>query len=761
MRRRLVLLAALCSMLAAAPGAGAETVTLPGDAATGAGQNSQIYQVACPAAGDCVGVGYYNDVLGNHQALIDSEAGGVWSAGEVSDASLPTAGAPPQPELTSVACAALGSCVASDAFDESTSDEQGLIDMEINGAWTPTVAPLGGLPSVYTNPGVEVTPVSCPAVAGCVAVGNYGDGSDSLQGLIETQTASGWSASQAPWPQPSTDAAHFAPDFYDLSCASAGNCAAVGFYTDSAGDQQGLLESDSGGRWSAAELDLSNLGPATDPLASVLAVSCPAAGACTAVGTYQDAAGAYAGFAVSQSAGVWQPAVALALPAGSATTPDASGDPVQNDLYLNGVSCAAAGSCTAVGSYDATAANRIEAFSVTASGGVWARGEELSLPAGADAAATDPAAALYSVTCAAPGECLAAGTYAAAGGGSVALVARQSAGGWVAAGAGLAATYDASLANMYWASVACAPGGYCAAGGYAADGATGTERAFMLDAPAAPVKPEASVSGSLAVVSWSAPADSGGLPLSGYTVTAADLSRQGAGGQAVSVPASVTSATVGGLVAGDAYVFTVTATSLLGTGLPASSASVSVPPPPSASTGGGSGVQPAVPARPQLPAPAPARASRRPSRAQLLRALAGLLRPRAHGAALIRCLRSARGCSLRPVSLGQGRVSVRWYRVSGRGGRRRRTLFAQASARARGAHPVRLALRLTGSGRRLLGRRGRLRLIAVVSLGGGAPAASRSIALTIAVGAAGPRRRSAATLRQAPDGVRQHAHSSG
>ena len=50
--------------------------------------------------------------------------------------------------------------------------------------------------------------------------------------------------------------------------------------------------------------------------------------------------------------GQWQAASPLPLPGDAATSTVG-----QNDLYLNGVSCASVGDCTAVGSYDATSAN--------------------------------------------------------------------------------------------------------------------------------------------------------------------------------------------------------------------------------------------------------------------------------------------------------------------------------------------------------------------------------------------------------------------
>jgi hypothetical protein len=87
--------------------------------------------------------------------------------------------------------------------------------------------------------------------------------------------------------------------------------------------------------------------------------------------------------------------------------------------------------------------------------------------------------------------------------------------------------------------------------------------------PGAPTGASAIAGNQRATVSWTAPASNGGSPLQGYTVTASP------GGQSVSVGASATAATVGGLTNGTAYTFTVAATNSVGTGT-ASAASNSV-----------------------------------------------------------------------------------------------------------------------------------------------------------------------------------------
>ncbi|HEX3794930.1 MAG TPA: fibronectin type III domain-containing protein [Acidimicrobiales bacterium] len=104
-------------------------------------------------------------------------------------------------------------------------------------------------------------------------------------------------------------------------------------------------------------------------------------------------------------------------------------------------------------------------------------------------------------------------------------------------------------------------------------------------APGPPENVSATAGNQTATVSFSAPANNGGSPITFYTASALDSTFAGNGGQQVSGAGSPL--TFNGLVNGDTYTFTVTATSVLGTG-PPSSASNAVTPS-TATTGGGSG----------------------------------------------------------------------------------------------------------------------------------------------------------------------------
>jgi RHS repeat-associated protein len=79
--------------------------------------------------------------------------------------------------------------------------------------------------------------------------------------------------------------------------------------------------------------------------------------------------------------------------------------------------------------------------------------------------------------------------------------------------------------------------------------------------PSAPLNVSAAATNAQATVSWSAPANNGGHPITGYTVTASP-------GGATASTSGATSATVTGLTNGTSYTFTVTASNDLGAGVP-------------------------------------------------------------------------------------------------------------------------------------------------------------------------------------------------
>src|SRR5207245_931441 len=108
---------------------------------------------------------------------------------------------------------------------------------------------------------------------------------------------------------------------HSVSCPSAGNCSAVGHYHDGAGHEQGVLLSESAGAWAAGVEATPPAGAATDPVVNLVSVSCASAGNCSAVGSYHDGANHFQGLLLTESAGTWAAGLAPPLPAGAATDP--------------------------------------------------------------------------------------------------------------------------------------------------------------------------------------------------------------------------------------------------------------------------------------------------------------------------------------------------------------------------------------------------------------------------------------------------------
>jgi hypothetical protein len=86
-----------------------------------------------------------------------------------------------------------------------------------------------------------------------------------------------------------------------VSCALAGNCAAGGFYTDGSHRLQALVVSERNGTWGTAIEVPGSASLNKGGNAVVLSVSCASAGNCAAGGSYTDGSAHSQAFVVSQA----------------------------------------------------------------------------------------------------------------------------------------------------------------------------------------------------------------------------------------------------------------------------------------------------------------------------------------------------------------------------------------------------------------------------------------------------------------------------
>lgn len=389
---------------------------LPSDAVGGNNQDAQLEAISCPAAGSCVAVGSYeaNDGSGTvPKAVTETLSDGTWGAAAAPGLTASLGGIA---SLIGVACPAEGSCVA--VGDRTTS--QGVSTPEIEtlsgGDWTMAHAMLPG--DADLSKSAYVNDIACPAAGTCVATGRYTDKSGVTQGLLDTLSGGTWTAIKAPLPgdaDPAKASSQNNTFLTDVACTAVGTCVASGQYTDSAGGTQGVIETLSGGTWTTGKAPLPGDAATTVQLASLWAITCQAPGNCLAGGHYISQNGQPRYLAETLSAGTWA-AAAPPLPAGAAANQKWSQEQATS---LGGVACEAAGYCVASASY-LTPNGEIAPVIDTLSGGTWTAASA-PLPGGA-AQAAKQVAYLTLVACPATGSCLTVGSYTAQGGGTQGLI---------------------------------------------------------------------------------------------------------------------------------------------------------------------------------------------------------------------------------------------------------------------------------------------------------------------------------------------------
>jgi hypothetical protein len=303
----------------------------------------------------------------------------------------------------SVSCASAGNCSAGGFYDEITYEEMDLrlepfVVSEVNGTWGKAKEVAATLNSGQV---AQVTSVSCASASNCSAGGYYTDTAGNTQAFVVSEVNGTWRKAREV-PGTATLNQGGIAQVLSVSCGSAGNCSAGGYYTDTAGHTQAFVVSETDGRWRKA---IEVPGTATlnqGRYAQVLSVSCASAGNCSAGGYYSDSLDSTFGqqaFVVSEVNGTW--GTAIEVPGTAALNQG-----VQS-ARVNSVSCASAGNCSA-GGYYIDAAGSQQAFVVSESNSTWRKAIEVP---GTAALNQGGHAQVLSVSCASARNCVAGGVY--------------------------------------------------------------------------------------------------------------------------------------------------------------------------------------------------------------------------------------------------------------------------------------------------------------------------------------------------------------
>jgi hypothetical protein len=420
---------------------------LPGTEPPGA-----LTGTSCPVAGTCIAVGA--DIpAGSHAQVGVAEEwnGSTWTT-------LPTPAA--FPSLDSVSCSSATACMA--VGDNGAGSSNTPVAEQWNGStWTAETIPALG---VGDASGATLTGISCTAANACVAVGSAGDSGDSAvwngaswtaeptgsgslsvvscvsasdceavgagpgpSSVAELWNGSSWSPQTVPSPSRFPGAGGTSPtpptgtpitaSLSDVSCVSASACVAVGSDSDgwTQGNGQPYEEPEvamwNGTAWSLAALPAAVLAD----LASLQAVSCTSAAACTEIGIDQNNALE----AVSSNG------TSFSAPTYAAAGDSTSGVPCFLDgaclADVSAISCTAAGGCLAVGSGPPQADPAgAEPTAEVSSGADWV---DVSPRLGSGTGAI-AGSGFTGVSCSSPGRCTAVGQDGGA------LVERLRGGAW-------------------------------------------------------------------------------------------------------------------------------------------------------------------------------------------------------------------------------------------------------------------------------------------------------------------------------------------
>jgi hypothetical protein len=447
--RRLLSLVALLGVLAATTAVAiaaagvswGSAIEVPGTAALNVGGDAQVTSISCGGAVNCAAGGYVKDGSGHYRAFVVDETNGAWG-GAIEMPGMAALDLGGYARVDSISCAGTGHCAAGGSYLDGSGNAQAFVVDETNGTWGSAIE-VPGTAALNLGGNAQVTAVSCASAGNCAAGGFYSDGGGAF---VVDETDGVWgSAEQVP---------HSAGllaniGLTSISCTGVGKCAAVGgrFVAD---EKNGVWGRAHGVRVAGTAVNVGDL----------TSVSCTSPGNCIAGGSYHvphhDRA-----VVVSEKNGVWGKASNVA------------GLKLANfSAWVSSVSCASPGNCAAGGARHPSPNNRLYAFVVAEKGGVWGKAVAVSIHG-------DAGYVVQSVSCASPGSCVAGGAYWDSLEYPQAFVKAETNGVWqkgIEVPGTAALGYDASVS-----SISCTTGGNCAVGGaYGVPGAgAGTFHAFV------------------------------------------------------------------------------------------------------------------------------------------------------------------------------------------------------------------------------------------------------------------------------------------
>ena len=440
----------------------AESVTFGSGVAGTSNQWTDVWSVSCPTAGNCTAVGEFTNTSGGVEGFTIRSTNGVWEQAQpvTFGSGVASVGAFATSMTKSVSCSSTSFCVAVGSVRNATGGVEAFSTTFSNGSWSTATPAIFGSGVQHDPRYATFNSVSCPATGSCVAVGQFKDSSGKSQAFTMTMSSGSWSQAT-----PVVFAAgvnvlrpNGMTGLRSVSCVSPGNCIAGGQYDTASTTSEAFTMTMTNGSWAqATPIEFPPGTQNSSRESDVSQVSCASVGNCIVSGGVYAVTGAYKGFAVIATNGVWGTPQFVVF--------DSNLQVAAGYSNIYSASCSSAGNCVAVGEFENIPFGENEAFTMTMTNGTWGAPTPVGFDAGVQWQSRQ--GYLKSVSCSTDGNCTAAGQFWDRDYKRPAFTVSMTNGVWETA---IPVAFPLGLQNpspyTRVSSVSCASSGNCVVGGY-------------------------------------------------------------------------------------------------------------------------------------------------------------------------------------------------------------------------------------------------------------------------------------------------------
>jgi hypothetical protein len=297
-------------------------------------------EVSCSSPGNCTAVGGFRNMDDNYEAFTMTSIDGEWGLAQPAQFDEGVQSENPDAEFNSVSCPTDENCTAVGSFTNSDGNTEAFTMTSTGGEWN-TAQP-AQFSHDFQSDNSNLNEVSCSSPGYCIAVGSFTNSDGNTEAFTMTSIDGEWDTARPAQFEDGIQSDEPYADFTSVSCPTDGNCTAVGSFTNSAGHYEAFTMTSIDGEWGLAQPAQFEEGTQNEnPYASFSSVSCASPGNCTAVGSFRNSDGNTEAFTMTSTGGEWD----YALPAQF----DEGVQSENPDAEFNSVSCPTDGNCTAVG----------------------------------------------------------------------------------------------------------------------------------------------------------------------------------------------------------------------------------------------------------------------------------------------------------------------------------------------------------------------------------------------------------------------------